>query len=104
MIAPRNSIDYYTSVKNALGGPEQVGDALGLCMEPGMSDCSVGEGADHFDEMHALEQWVEAKKAPDQIVGSHLTNGVVDRTRLLCAYPQVAVWLGNCAGVRPRAA
>ena len=42
----------------------------------------------------ALEQWVEHGKAPDQILASHSTNGVVDRTRPLCPYPQVAVYKG----------
>jgi feruloyl esterase len=43
----------------------------------------------------AREQWVEANRTPEQIVGSHVTNGVVDRTRPLCAYPQVAVYTGT---------
>jgi feruloyl esterase len=43
----------------------------------------------------ALEQWVEQKKAPDQIIASRATNGVVDRTRPLCPYPQVAVYKGT---------
>jgi feruloyl esterase len=43
----------------------------------------------------ALEQWVEHKAAPDQIVASHATRGTVDRTRPLCPYPQVAVYRGS---------
>ena len=34
-------------------------------------------------------------KAPERIVASHLTNGVVDRTRPLCPYPQVASYKGS---------
>ena len=48
-----------------------------------------------FDELTALEQWVEQKKAPERLVASHLTNGAVDRTRPLCPYPQVAVYQGT---------
>jgi feruloyl esterase len=43
----------------------------------------------------ALEQWVEHGKAPDLIVASHSNKGVVDRTRPLCPYPQVAVYKGT---------
>jgi feruloyl esterase len=43
----------------------------------------------------ALEQWVEHGKGPDRILASHATNGVVDRTRPLCAYPQVAAYTGT---------
>jgi feruloyl esterase len=43
----------------------------------------------------ALEQWVEAGTAPDQIQASHATGGRIDRTRPLCPYPQVAVYNGS---------
>jgi len=43
----------------------------------------------------ALEQWVEHGQAPDQIVASHSTNGVVDRTRPLCPYPTIATYNGS---------
>jgi feruloyl esterase len=43
----------------------------------------------------ALEQWVERGTAPDRIVASHAASGVVDRTRPLCPYPQVAVYRGT---------
>jgi feruloyl esterase len=42
----------------------------------------------------ALEQWVEQRKAPDQIVASRSVKGVVDRTRPLCPFPQVASYKG----------
>ena len=45
--------------------------------------------------MTVIEDWVEKGKAPERIVASHLTNGVVDRTRPLCPYPQVAVYKGS---------
>jgi feruloyl esterase len=43
----------------------------------------------------ALEQWVEMGKAPDQVIASHLTNRVIDRTRPLCPYPGVAAYKGT---------
>jgi feruloyl esterase len=43
----------------------------------------------------ALERWVEQGRAPDRILASHATNGVIDRTRPLCPYPQVATYSGT---------
>ena len=61
-----------------------------------MGHCAGGEGPNTFDMVAALEQWVEQKKAPDQIVASHaVRGGAVDRTRPLCPYPQVAVYKGS---------
>jgi feruloyl esterase len=37
---------------------------------------------------------VESGTAPDSIIASHSTNERVDRTRLLCPYPQVAKYKG----------
>jgi Tannase and feruloyl esterase len=42
----------------------------------------------------ALEQWVERAVAPDQVVATRATNGIVDRLRPLCPYPKVAVYAG----------
>jgi feruloyl esterase len=94
LIAPENSIHYYTSVANALGGAANVNDSLRLFMAPGMGHCAGGDGPSNFDKLAVLEQWVEHKKAPDRIVASHLANGAVDRTRPLCPYPLVAVYSG----------
>lgn len=51
--------------------------------------------ANTFDMGAALEAWVERGQAPNQIVASHAINGVVDRTRPLCPYPQTAVYKGS---------
>ena len=64
-------------------------------MAPGMLHCGGGPGPNTFDAVSALEPWVEQGRKPSQIVASHSTNGVVDRTRLLCPYPQVATYPGT---------
>jgi feruloyl esterase len=93
-ISPGNSTQYYTRVQEALGGAARIRNAYRLFMAPGMAHCGGGEGPNAFDMLTALEQWVEHGKAPDQIVASHATNGIVDRTRPLCPYPQVAIYQG----------
>ena len=92
-ISPGNSVQYYQRVVEALG-VSKVQGSYRLFMAPGMAHCGGGDGPNTFDMVSALEQWVEQGKAPDQIIASHSTNGVVDRTRPLCPYPQVAVYKG----------
>jgi feruloyl esterase len=60
-----------------------------------MGHCAGGPGTDSFDKVAAMEQWIEKGQAPDKIIASHLTNGVVDRTRPLCPYGKVAKWNGS---------
>ncbi len=115
-IPPTNSINYYDSVVAALNG-DAIGDAgsaggasssgtrsgglrdtrefYRLFMVPGMQHCAGGPGTSRFDALTALEQWAEQKKAPEQIPAAHVTNGKVDRTRPLCAYPQEAKYMGS---------
>ena len=94
-ISPGNSTQYYTRVLDGLAGAANAQDSYRLFMAPGMSHCVGGEGPSAFDMVGALEQWVEHGKAPDRILASHSTNGIVDRTRPLCPYPQVAVYNGT---------
>jgi feruloyl esterase len=93
-ISPGNSVQYYQRVLE-LGGVSKVQGSYRLFMAPGMAHCGGGDGPNTFDMVGALEQWVEQRKAPDQIIASHSTKGVVDRTRPLCPYPQVAAYKGS---------
>jgi len=112
-IAPQNSVNYYESVVTHVGNRRATEDFYRLFMVPGMMHCEGGEGAtDHFDEISAIEQWVEHGVAPDRIVAAHVRDGggsayadrlgqqaVVtvgaDRTRPLCPYPQLAAYKGT---------
>ena len=94
-ISPLNSTQYYRRVVGAMGGVANVDSAYRLFMVPGMAHCRGGEGPDTFDALGALERWVEQGIAPDRLLASHSANGVVDRTRPLCAFPKVAVYQGR---------
>ena len=94
VITAQNTINYYESVKITLGARE-TDSAVRLFMAPGMGHCGGGQGPNTADWLTALERWVEKGQAPDAIVASHSTNGVVDRTRPLCRYPQVARYKGS---------
>jgi feruloyl esterase len=90
-----NTIKYYKSVLEIMGGAAKADDSIRLFLEPGMGHCGGGEGPNVFDKVTPLEQWVEHGKAPEKMIASHLTNGKVDRTRPLCPYPQVAKYRGS---------
>ena len=94
-VATLNTIKYYESVVGTMGGASKTSNNIRLFLEPGMGHCRAGEGPNVFDKVSTLEQWVEKGKAPDQIIASHSTDGKVDRTRPLCAYPKTAQYKGS---------
>ena len=91
-VPAQNSVIYFTNVLEAVGTKAE--DSIALFMLPGVLHCGGGPGPDVFDKMVPLTTWVEQGRKPVQIVASHLTNGVADRTRPLCPYPQVASYKG----------
>lgn len=95
LIVPRNSIDYYDSVVKEMGGLGPTQDFARLFMAPGVGHCGGGPGPDQFDALGALEAWVEKGQAPEVLIASRRANGVVDRSRPLCAYPKRAKWKGT---------
>ena len=94
-IAPENSVNYFTSVEDTVGGRLKAANSIRLFMVPGMGHCRGGDGTDDFDKIGTLASWVETNEAPDHILAEHKTKGVVDRTRPLCPYPQTAHYKGS---------
>jgi len=94
-VSTLNTIKYYNSVVDTMGGEAKTMNNIRLFLEPGMGHCGGGEGPNAFDKVGALESWVEQKKAPEKIIASHSAEGKVDRTRPLCPYPQVAKYKGS---------
>jgi len=90
-VAPQATVDYYEKVQATT---QRASESVRLFMVPGMNHCRGGEGPNVFDMVTALDQWVTASKAPEQVVASHSTAGKVDRTRPLCPYPQIAQYKG----------
>lgn len=93
-VTPLNTIDYFDKVVSRFGRGV-VGKSIQLYMVPGMDHCAGGPGTDRFDEMQALEEWVATGTAPQAIEAAHATGGIIDRTRPLCPYGQVAVYSGR---------
>ena len=95
LISAQNSIDYYQSLLKFFGSAADVDSFYRLFMAPGMAHCGGGTGPNSFDMQTALEQWVERGAAPDQILATRATNGIVDRIRPLCKFPATAVYSGR---------
>lgn len=93
-IPPMFSVEYYKAVAEKVG-QKKAADEIRLFMVPGMGHCGGGDGPSTFNAMAALSQWVERGKAPEEIPASHMTRGQGDRTRVLCPYPQTAVYHGS---------
>jgi len=93
LIAPENSINYYSSVLHKMGSKQE--SWYRLFMVPGMQHCGGGPGPNQVNWMAALERWRESGAAPDEITAAHVTGTAVDRTRPLCPYPQVATYKGS---------
>jgi tannase/feruloyl esterase len=121
-LEPRESIRYYNRVVAANAAAAKGSDPdraqltdtqayFRLFMAPGVNHCGGGLGPGstfaytmnnaeglvdpEHDALAALERWVETGTAPETFATSHMTDGKVDRTRLLCTYPKVARYRGT---------
>jgi feruloyl esterase len=92
-IPPRNLVNYYERVEARMG--DRANGLVRLFMVPGMAHCGGGDGTSTFDMLSALEAWREKQSPPLQIPAARVENGVTNRTRPLCPYPQVATYKGT---------
>ena len=91
-IPPANLVRYYGEIQSKTSNAK---DAVRLFMVPGMGHCGGGTGVNTFDMVTPLDQWVTTGKAPSEVPASRVRNGASDRTRPLCAYPQIAIYKGS---------
>jgi len=73
------TIDYFESAVKA-NGP----DDLQFFVAPGVYHCGGGPGADNFDLLTAMENWVEKGQKPVRLTAKNVKTG---DTRPLCAWP-----------------
>jgi len=67
-----------------------------LYIPPGVQHCGGGPGADRFDMVGALTEWVEAGRAPQRLVASKIDSaGNPLFTRPLCVYPKYPRYAGH---------
>jgi feruloyl esterase len=90
LIAPGDSVDYYTRVRATVGDAAAT-RSMRLYLVPGMNHCQGGEGADNINLQPVIEAWVEHAQAPTTVIASKIVDGQQQKTHLLCPYPQEAV-------------
>lgn len=85
---------YYESVVEKMGGREVVDGFMEYYTSPGVEHCSGGPGADKFDLMGPMFEWLEKKTPPSTstIIATKLspTEGSTPIERPLCQYPTYA--------------
>jgi feruloyl esterase len=91
-IPPGNLVRYYDQISKKTKAAKE---SVRVFMVPGMGHCGGGNGTSTFDMVPALDAWVERGQAPSRIDASRVRDGKVDRTRPLCAWPQVAHYTGS---------
>ena len=95
-LSPFTTMQFYADLAQRMPGHyEKLGEHVRLFMVPGMQHCGGGRGPNTFDTLTALENWVEQGTAPDSIMATHATAGVVDRSMPLCTFPQQARYRGR---------
>jgi feruloyl esterase len=92
LIAPENTVNYYSSVLETMGNDQD--DWMRLFMVPAMNHCRGGDGPNQLDWLSALERWREGGQAPAAVDAYRVTGNTVDMTRPVCAYPEVATYTG----------
>ncbi|CRG87935.1 hypothetical protein PISL3812_04957 [Talaromyces islandicus] len=95
LIFPGGTIDYRIRVERLMGGPERTNDFFRLFFAPGVDHCAAGTtiGATPDDPFKTLVDWVEHGIVPKVI--SATLNDETRARRIICAYPQVAKYIGG---------
>jgi hypothetical protein len=83
---PGAIFDYYETVEKTMGGRAATQDFFRLFMVPGMNHCTSGDGVFAFDYLSYLEAWVEHRRAPDVMIGAHV-SGLQKDADILLKYP-----------------
>ncbi|MCY3844201.1 MAG: tannase/feruloyl esterase family alpha/beta hydrolase [Acidobacteria bacterium] len=100
LVVPQPTVTYYRDMVDATFGGDVAAarERARLFMAPGMNHCRGGVGPDTWDRLRPLVDWVERGAAPDALIATHATDGVVDNERPICAYPERAVYTGPAGG------
>ncbi|MDP6535845.1 MAG: tannase/feruloyl esterase family alpha/beta hydrolase [Gammaproteobacteria bacterium] len=100
LIVAEDTVDYFNDMVNTTfaGSLSAASDNARLFLAPGMGHCAGGPGPNSWDKLSPLVDWVENGVAPDSVTAVHRTNGEIDNERLVCSFPQQAVYSGPAGG------
>jgi feruloyl esterase len=86
-------IGYYGRLAEGNGGMTSTQQFVRLFRVPGMNHCMGGPALDDFDDLTAIEDWVEKGVAPDRLTATG--REFPGRSRPLCPYPQISKYKGT---------
>jgi feruloyl esterase len=86
-------IRYYQQLAESNGGLTSTQQFARLFRIPGMNHCTGGPALDDFDDLTAIEDWVEKGVAPDQMIATGAT--FPGRSRPLCPFPKISKYNGS---------
>jgi len=95
LIPHRQSIHFYNDAMDTFGGLDNLTPWFRFFVAPGMGHCSGGVGPQPQNLFGVLADWVENGHAPDSILSTNTSGGVVTRSRPLCPWPQTAIYNGS---------
>ena len=101
LIVGEDTVDYFEEMVDVTfdGSFAEANKDSRLFMAPGMGHCGGGPGPNNWDKLAPMVDWVEKGIAPDFVVAEHITGGIVDNQRPVCAYPKQAEYIGPSNGV-----
>jgi len=94
LVLPDQSLAYYESVAEHMGGVDAIQSFYRLFMIPGQGHCweMPADVPDRFDPITALDNWVENGVAPTKLLARALNaeTAIVDEA-VLCPHPATAI-------------
>lgn len=86
-------VRYYNRLAQQNGGMADTQQFVRLFRIPGMTHCFGGPALDAFDDLTAIETWVEKGTPPDRLVATG--RDFPGRSRPFCPYPQTSRYKGK---------
>ena len=90
------AINYYHAVVAKVGA-KKARESMRFFMVPGMQHGPGTGGSENFnfDALRLLTDWKENGTVPDQLIVTHYKSGGEVGKRLVCQYPQIAIYKGS---------
>ena len=95
LIPHRQSIHFYNDAMATFNGLDNLSPWFRFYVAPGVGHCGGGVGPQPQNLFGVLVDWVENGNAPDSILSTNTSGGVVTRSRPLCPWPQTAIYNGS---------
>ena len=91
--SPLGTISYYEQVRRTTGAKvKTVDSSVRLFILPGVYHCGSGPGADRFDSLGAIDQWVTHERPPENLVATRRDGKL---SRPVCPYPKLPYYSGH---------